>query len=252
MQQVPAIVWLLLASGLVFLSVHGLRGWLEIREALRLAELDRLASPADWPACRALAGAVAALPVVWFAREIGVVALLAGFAIMALGYWMAPKFLEAAKHRVQQQVLDELGPHLDLLAVAMESGSSWTAALVLCTERAADGPLRRAWQRVLLEIHAGAEPLDALRSLEQRLRLPALSTLVSALRAAEKLKLPPGAVLRDRARHCAASRFARAERRARAAPLKLYAAMWLCLLPCTAFVLAFPLARLLARWAGQA
>jgi tight adherence protein C len=250
MADVPAIVWLLLASGLAFLAVHGLRGWLEIQESLRLAELDRLSPPAQWPACRALAGALAALPVLWLTRELGAVALLAGLAVSVSGYAVAPQILDAAKRRVQQQVLDELGPHLELLAVAIESGSTWTAALVLCTERAADGPLRRAWQRVLLEIHAGTEPLDALRALEQRLRLPALATLVSSLRAAEKLKLPAGGVLRERARHCAASRFARAERRARAAPLKLYAAMLLCLLPCTAFVLAFPLARWLARWAG--
>jgi tight adherence protein C len=250
MAELPVIAWLLLALALAFLSIHGLRGWLEIQESLRLAELDRLSPPNHWPACRALAGAVAALPVIWLTRELGAVALLAGCVVAALGYCVAPQFLEAAKQRVRQQVLDDLGAHLDLLAVAMESGSTWTAALVLCTERAADGPLRRAWQRVLLEIHAGADPLDALRSLEQRLRLPALATLVSTLRAAEKLKLPPGGVLRERARHCAASRFARAERRARAAPLKLYAAMLLCLLPCTAFVLAFPLARWLARWTG--
>ena len=59
-------------------------------------------------------------------------------------------------------------------------------------------------------------------------------------------KLAAG-VLRDRARHCAASRFARAERLARAAPLKVWAALLLCLAPCTAVVLAFPLAQLLAK-----
>ena len=132
----------------------------------------------------------------------------------------------------------------------MEAGSSWSAALTLCIERAPDGPLRRAWQRVLLEIHAGAEPLDALRALEQRLRLQPLATLVAALRAADKLAMPASAVLRERARHCAAARFARAERRARAAPLKLWAAMLLCLAPCTAVVLAYPLAWTLARVAG--
>jgi tight adherence protein C len=57
-------------------------------------------------------------------------------------------------------------------------------------------------------------------------------------------------VLRDRSRQSAASRFARAERRARAAPIKLWAAMLLCLAPCTAVVLAFPLARLLGLWVG--
>jgi tight adherence protein C len=143
-------------------------------------------------------------------------------------------------------VLDDLPLHLDLIAVAMESGSSWTAALTLCGERAPDSALRRAWERVMLEVHAGAEPLEALRGLDQRANLRPISTLVSALRAADKLQMPWSAVLRERARQCAAHRFARAEHRARVAPLKLWAAMLLCLLPCTAVVLAFPVARWLS------
>jgi tight adherence protein C len=70
---------------------------------------------------------------------------------------------------------------------------------------------------------------------------------VTALRAAEKLNLPLAEVFRDRARQSAAHRFARAERRARAAPLKLWAALVLCIGPCTVVVLAFPLARVLVK-----
>jgi tight adherence protein C len=250
MGDVPAFIWMLAAIGLFALGVFGLRGLLDIRDALRLAEFERLAAPLHWQATRALVGAMAALPVVVITRQLGVVALLLGLIVAALGFWMAPQFLQGARRRVEREVLDELALHLDLIAVAMESGSSWGAALILCTERVPEGPLRRAWQRVILEIHGGVEPLDALRNLEQRLRLPPLTTLISALRAAEKLQLPAASVLRDRARSCAASRFARAEREARAAPLKLWAAMLLCLVPCTAVVLAFPLAQVLARLMG--
>jgi tight adherence protein C len=250
MGDVPAFIWMLAAIGLFVLGVFGLRGLLEIREALRLVEFERLAAPPHWQATRALVGVIAALPVMVITRHLGAVAPVMGLVVAALGYWMAPQFLDAARRRVEREVLDELALHLDLIAVAMESGSSWGAALILCTERAPDGPLRRAWQRVILEIHGGVEPLDALRNLEQRLRLAPLATLISALRAAEKLQLSAASVLRDRARSCAASRFARAEREARAAPLKLWAAMLLCLVPCTAVVLAFPLAQLLVRLMG--
>lgn len=248
--ELPAVIWLLVAAGLFALGVFGLRGLLHIHEALRLAEFERLAAPPHWQATRALVGALFALPVLFAARHLGAVALVAGVAIGALGFWMSPQLLAAARRHVERDVLDALALHFDLIAVALESGSTWGAALNLCIERAPDGPLRRAWQRVVLEIHGGVEPLDALRNLEQRLRLTPLTTLVSALRAAEKLRLPAASVLRDRARSCAASRFARAERAARAAPLKLWAAMLLCLVPCTAMVLAFPLARMLAKLWG--
>ncbi len=241
--EIPAFVWLLVAGVVIGLGVHGLRGLAAIHEALREAELDRIAPPPHWPATRALIGVLIALPFMWLLRDLGWVAVSVGTTLAALGFWLSPQWLDAARRRLQRRLLDDLALHLDLLAVAMEAGSSWGAALVLCVERAPDGPLRRAWQRVILDIHGGMEPLDALRVMEQRLRLQPLTTLLSALRAADKLKLPAAGVLRDRARHCSAARFARAERRARAAPLKLWAAMLLCLAPCTVAVLAYPLSR---------
>ena len=243
-------VWLLLAAGVAVVGVQGLRGLRVILGALRELELDRLAPPPHWPATRALLGVFAALPVAWLARSTGAAALVSAGAVAALGFWVAPRLLAGARRRLQRQLLDELGLHFELLAVALESGSSWTSALALCVEQAPDGPLRRAWPLVIREIQGGADPLDALRALEQRLRLQPLTTLISALRAAEKLRLPAASVLRDRARHCAAARFARAERLARAAPLKLWAAMLLCLAPCSAVVLAYPISQLLAMLAG--
>jgi tight adherence protein C len=243
----PILILVLAAVGLFALGVFGLRGLLQIREALRLAEFDRLASPPSWPAARALLGVLIAIPVMVSMAGVGTVALLVGLSLAALGFCAAPRLLAAARRRVERSILDDLALHLDLLALAMEAGSNWSAALVLCIERAPEGPLRRAWERVVMEIHAGAEPLDALRNLEQRLRLRPFATLISSLRAAEKLQLPAAPVLRERARQAAAGHFARAERQARAAPFKLWAAMLLCLAPCTALVLAFPLARLLSR-----
>ena len=143
-------------------------------------------------------------------------------------------------------MLDELALHLDLIALAVEAGSSLPSALAVCVERAPDGPLRRCWARAILEIHAGTPPQDVLRELDQQIGLRPFSALVMSLRAAERAGVSAGLVLRERARQAAAARFARAERLARAAPLKLWATMVLCIAPCTLLVLAFPLAQLLA------
>jgi tight adherence protein C len=247
MDHVPPFAWLLIAGGMFPLGVYGLRGLSSIHDALQAVEPARIAPPAHWPAARALLGLALALPVFLITRQLGIVSLVAGVLVAGLAFWMAPQLLTAIRRRLERQLLDELALHLDLLAVAMEAGSSWSSALALCVERSPEGPLRRAWQRVIADIHSGMEPMEALRGLEQRLRLQPFTTLLSSLRAAEKLKLPVSGVLRERARHCAAARFARAERRARAAPLKLWAAMLLCLLPCTAVVLAYPAARWLAK-----
>jgi tight adherence protein C len=246
----PPFMLVVLAVAMFGLSVLGLRGLLGIRSALRFAELDRLASPAHWQATRAWLGLVAAVPVFFAGSALASGATLAAFVVACLGYWVAPQFLASARQRVELELLDDLAVHLDLIALALDAGWMLPAALAVCAQRAPEGALRRAWARVLLEIHAGAEPIETLRALEQRTGLKPLAVLVAALRSADKLGIPAAQIFRERARQSAAQRFARAEQLARAAPLKLWAALVLCLAPATMVVIAFPMARMLASALG--
>lgn len=243
----PQFVLFILAGVMFGLSVFGLRGLLDIREALRFAELNRLASPLHWQATRAWLGAAAAAPVLFAASALGGDAWLAAAVVAGLGYGVAPQFLAGARRHAEQELLDDLPVHLDLIALAMEAGWTLPTALAGCAHRAPEGALRRAWTRVILDIHSGTEPLEALRAMEQRVGVKHLTSVVNALRSAERSNTELTQVLRERARQSAAQRFARAERRARAAPLRLWAALVLAIAPCTFVVLAFPLARLLAR-----
>jgi len=239
-------------AGVMFgLSMFGLRGLLDIRHALRFAELHRLASPLHWQATRAWLGMAAALPVFFAASSFDSGAWLASAAVASLGYAVAPRFLASARQRVEYELLDDLPVHLDLIGLALEAGRELPAALATCAERAPEGALRRAWTRVLLDMQTGVEPLEALRALEQRTGLRPVGVLVAALRTAEKFGIAPAQVFRERARQSAAQRFARAEHLARAAPLRLWAALVLAIVPCTFVVLAFPLARLLVLVAGK-
>ena len=242
----PFVVWLLLAAGVFALGVHGVRGILDIRTAARTAELTALIDPPHWRLTRAFLGACTALPVLMLMSAMGPGAFAAAAVVAGLGYAVAPQFLASIRARVEREVLDDLPLHLDLMALAVESGGSLTLALALAAEHGPVGPLRRAIDGVLLDVRGGVEPTDALRALDQRIGLRSINTLVTSLRSAERLGMPLAPVLRERATQSAANRFARAERLARAAPLKLWATLVLCIAPCTLVVLAFPVARLLA------
>ena len=240
--------FLVVAAASFALGVFGLRGLLELHDALRRAEFDRLRSPPHWQLTCLFVGFLGALPVLlagW--APLGTMAVFGAAAVTVLGYFATPRFLESARQRVERELLDDLPLHLDLIALAMEAGSTLPSALAACADRAPEGVLSRAWRRVLLDIHGGIEPLDALSAFAQRARLAPLGTLVLSLRSAQKFGLDPAGIIRERARQAGALRFARAERRARAAPLKLWATLMLCLAPCSFVVLAFPVARLLAR-----
>lgn len=250
MEGVPAFVLLVAGGALVALSVFGLRGFVDIRDALRFGELARLDAPDHWTLTRASGGALVAAPVMAATISLGTTGLLAASSAAAIGFAVAPQFLASARRRVEREMLDDLPLHLDLLALALEGGSSLPTAFVACSERAPEGALRRAWQRTLAEQGVDAEPLEILRALEQRVGLAPMRSLLQSLRAAHKLGVDFAPVLRDKARQCAAQRFARAEYVARAAPLKLWAALLLCLAPCSVVVLAFPVARMLALAVG--
>jgi tight adherence protein C len=250
-ESTPLPVWILIASGGFALGVFGLRGWLDIRSSFRDAELVRLDSNANWQAARAFAGFVAAIPVWLACGSLDGGRWLAALAVAGLAFVAAPRFVAAARELVEREMRDELPLHLDLIALAMEGGATLPAAIALCTEHAPDGALRRAWNRVLLEIHSGGEPLEALRALEERLGFRLFGNLPAALRSSEKFGIEPAAILREKARQAAGARFSRAEQLARAAPLKLWATLMLCLAPCTLVVLAFPAAKMLAAVVGD-
>ena len=244
-------VWLLLAGGLFVLGVNGIRGVLAIGAAIRNADLGEMADPPHWRLTRAFLGACVAFPVLFLTATLGWGALAGAAVVAALGYAVAPQFLASLRARAEREVLDDLPLHLDVMALAMESGSSLPVALALAAEHGPEGALRRALETLLVDVHAGIEPLDALRTLDQRIGLRSINTLVTSLRSADRLNMPLAPILRERATQSAANRFARAERMARAAPLKLWATLVLCIAPCTLVVLAFPLAKMLALIVGR-
>lgn len=251
MSDPPLFVWLLLAGGGFVLGMHGLRGVLALRDAVRRADLLGLAAPQRWLITRGFLGMCAALPVLLLLPSLGGGAFLAAIVVGGLGFAVAPQFLGSVRARLEREIVDDLPVHLDLMAITVESGGSLPAALGVAAEHGPPGVLKRALLDVTLEIHAGADPLEALRALDQRLGLRPFSTLVTSLRSAERLNLPVAMILRERATQSAANRFARAEHLARAAPLKLWATLVLCIAPCTLVVLAFPVARLLASLVGR-
>ena len=91
MGESPVLVVMLLIAGAAVLSVAGLRGVLEIHQALHDADFARLAAPAHWPATRAFGGLCAALPVYFVTSSLGPGAWAAAALVGGLGFAVMPK-----------------------------------------------------------------------------------------------------------------------------------------------------------------
>jgi tight adherence protein C len=209
---------------------------------LRLAGLDYALSPEQFFSARLIAAAAAAAFVAWalsaFMQPLEAWPLLAaaaGFAFPAI--WL--------RDRIQlrrRETLKTLPFYLDIVTLCVEAGLNLTGAFTQAVAKGPPGPLRDEIARVLRDVRAGKPRVDALRTFSDRMNEPSITNLVSALIQAETMGMNLGPILRAQSEQRRAERFARAEKMAMEAPVKLLFPLIAFIFPCTFFVLGFPIA----------
>ena len=212
------------------------------RGALERADLDEYLGPEEWLATLLLAATGMAGGCYLWSGSTGLgLALRVGLAA-ATG--VAAPYIALRDRMVKRQrlVLRELPSYLDLLTLALEAGCAFGAALQLAVKRSTASPLRTALERSLQEVRAGGSRAQALRRLERRLGVAALSAAVSAIVQAEATGVSLAPVMRAQALRGTQERFARAEKLAMEAPVKMLAPLVFCIFPCTFIVIGFPIA----------
>ncbi|QNM97789.1 type II secretion system F family protein [Chitinimonas koreensis] len=161
--------------------------------------------------------------------------------IGGLGFMLPDLWLKDEKQRRHQQILKALPFYLDIVTLGIESGLNLTGALGKAAEKLPENPLKYELGRTLRDIRAGRSRAEALRSLADRLQIPAISSLVSAMVAADKQGASLGPILRAQAEQRRSERFLRAEKMAMEAPVKMLFPLIAFIFPCTFVVLAFPI-----------
>jgi tight adherence protein C len=94
---------------------------------------------------------------------------------------------------------------------------------------------------VLRDLRAGKGRAEALRAMAERMDEAAIANLVAVLIQAQSLGMSIGPLLRAQAEQRRSERFARAEKLAMEAPVKLLLPLIACIFPCTFIVIGFPL-----------
>lgn len=161
--------------------------------------------------------------------------------IAALVVLFAFRWLQRTAGLRERLVLRELPFHLDMLALALESGSTLLLALRSCTPRAPPGPLRDAFEAFALDLQAGRLRSDALGALQRRVDFGSITALTTAIREADRSGAGLARVLRVQADQRRHERFHFAEKRAMEAPVRMLGPLVLCIFPCTFVVIGFVL-----------
>jgi tight adherence protein C len=184
--------------------------------------------------------------------------LLTGWPGPRPGDWVAPaaglffgvlrslRLRDRAQAR-QRQLLRQLPFFLDVITISVEAGLNLGAALSQAVDRGPPGAMRDELALVLRDLRAGRSHDEAMRALSERIDLPAMSSLVTALSTARKQGLSLGPILRAQSEQRRGERFMRAEKLAMQAPVKMLLPLVLFIFPGTFAILLFPVfSRLLA------
>jgi len=207
-----------------------------IQRELRVAEMDDGLLPQQFLAIALSLPIVVGLGAL-FAMGAIATALLAASIVALLPWW----WLKEAAARQRLEVLRELPTYLDMLTLSLEAGGALSVALKISTERAPETLLKRAFMRVQGDLRAGRSRVEALKALAERLDSPAVTALVAALIQADSSGGSLADVLRAQSEQRLDERFARAEKAAMEAPVKMLGPLVLCIFPCTFIVLAAPI-----------
>lgn len=139
----------------------------------------------------------------------------------------------------QESIFKDLPDALDLLAISVEAGVGFEAAMqVVCTHFTS--PLAEEFSRTLKEMELGLSRKEALHNLKRRTEVPELSNFVLALIQADALGMPIGRVLHTQANELRNKRRQWAREKAAKLPVKILFPLVLFIFPAVLVVILGP------------
>jgi tight adherence protein C len=169
---------------------------------------------------------------------------LLGFALFAAQPVLWLNATIKKRHKAIQKAMPFM---IDLLTLSVEAGIDFMNALQRSLENRKTDPLTEELVRVNHEIQLGTPRRIALKNLARRVDMPDMRSFAYALIQADELGVSIGTILRIQSDQIRQKRFARAEKMANEAPVKMLGPLMLFIFPAVFIVLLGPI---LSRVAG--
>ena len=210
----------------------------KLREQLAMAGYEQVLTAEQFMTVRILFCAVGVVfTILFFASGNAMAGLLVLFcAAVYPQVWL--RGLISKRHL---QILKALPNVLDLLTLSVEAGKDFVTALRDILSRRAPDELGLELRKALHEIQLGKPRHIALKEMTQRVRQPELTSVLNAIVQSDELGVSIGQVLRIQAEQLRAKRFARAEKLASEAPVKILFPVALLIFPAVFTVVIAPM-----------
>jgi tight adherence protein C len=209
----------------------------DISAQLRLAGASRRLTPEFFMAGRVGLTIVGVLAGFMLAE--GGKRIVLGIVFAAAGMLLPGFLLSKAASRRADQIDRELPHFVDQLAIAIEAGMSFDAALSYLVE-ATDGPLADEIGRVMTELRVGQSRRSAMRNFADRVGSENAIAFTNAVVSSDQLGSPLAGILRAQSADFRHRRQMHAEERAQKAPVKMLFPIAIFILPVMFVVILAP------------
>lgn len=209
---------------------------------LRLTSLTFLMNARQFIALSIIASLLASLVALLAMLALGMFSFLVLLGFAVLGYFYPRIWTRDVRRRRVTRILKHLPIYLDFMTLSVEAGLNINGAIQKSVEKGPEGPLRWELEHVLRDLKSGLNRMEALRRLDDRLRIKEVTNLVGAVVQAERMGSGLAKSLRFQSEQRRVERFQRAEKQAMEAPVKLVFPLLVFIFPITFIVLGFPIA----------
>ena len=163
------------------------------------------------------------------------------FVVSVIGFFYPDIWINGKIERRKNEIIQSMPFAVDMLALSVEAGLDFIAAMTKVVEKAKPGPLTEEFEILIKEIRIGASRAEALRNLAWRVDLIQISSFCATLIAADQVGASIGPILKALSTEIRQKRSAEAEKAGAKAATKILFPMMMFILPAVLIIVAVPL-----------
>ena len=167
--------------------------------------------------------------------------------ISIIGFYYPDFWVKGKIQERQKNIIMNMPFCVDMLALSVEAGLDFVAAMQKVNEKAEPNPLTEEFEIVIKEIRIGASRAEALRNLAWRVDLIQISSFSATLVAADSVGASIGPILKALSLEIRQKRSAEIEKAGATAATKILFPMMFLIVPAVMLIVAAPL---LLEWVG--
>ncbi len=157
-----------------------------------------------------------------------------------LGFYYPNIWIKGLIEKRQEDLNLQMPFVVDMLALSVEAGLDFSAAIARIIDKAPKGPLVEEFSIFLKEVQVGSSRADALRNLSWRVNTITIASFTSTLIAADSVGASIGGILKELSRELRQKRSTLIEKKGAQASTKMMFPMMLFILPAIFIIIAAP------------